>query len=89
MDGSSVGTAGQTPWQVTWDSATMATGWGGVTLAHNVRSPHEVDAIIEEAEAAGAKIARRRAMTLWVATLLCSSTRMATHGRSRTIPTGS
>ena len=40
-------------------------GWGGITLAHNVRSPREVDAIIEEAEAAGAKIARRPAMTFW------------------------
>jgi uncharacterized protein len=30
-----------------------------------VRAPHAVDAIIEEAEAAGAKIARRPAMTFW------------------------
>ena len=29
-------------------------GWGGVTLAYNVRSPEEVDAVIEEARAAGA-----------------------------------
>src|SRR4051812_17047191 len=29
-------------------------GWGGITLAHNVRSPAEVDAVVEEARAAGA-----------------------------------
>ena len=40
-------------------------GWGGVTLAHNVRSPEEVDAVIAEAEAAGATIARRGAATFW------------------------
>src|ERR687888_1879723 len=33
-------------------------GWGGITLAYNTRSPEEVDAVIEEARAAGAKIAR-------------------------------
>ena len=40
-------------------------GWGGVTLAHNVGSPEEVDAVIAEAEAAGAKIARVGAPTFW------------------------
>jgi hypothetical protein len=40
-------------------------GWGGVTLAHNVRSPEEVDAVIAEAEAAGATIPRRGAETFW------------------------
>jgi uncharacterized protein len=35
-------------------------GWGGVTLAHNVRSPAEVDAVLEEAERAGATIAAAR-----------------------------
>jgi predicted lactoylglutathione lyase len=40
-------------------------GWGGVTLAHNVRSPAEVDAVIAEAEAAGATIARPGAETIW------------------------
>jgi uncharacterized protein len=40
-------------------------GWGGVTLAHNVRSPAEVDAVIAEAEAAGATIPRRGAETFW------------------------
>jgi predicted lactoylglutathione lyase len=42
-----------------------AGGWGGVTLAHNVRSPDEVDAVIAEAEAAGATIARPGAPTCW------------------------
>ena len=40
-------------------------GWGGVTLALNVRSPVEVDAVIEEARAAGARIARAGAETFW------------------------
>ena len=40
-------------------------GWGGVTLAHNVRSPDEVDAAIAEAEAAGARIGRYGAETSW------------------------
>ena len=35
-------------------------GWGGVTLAYNARSPAEVDAVIAEAEAAGATIAAPR-----------------------------
>ena len=34
-------------------SSTDSGGWGGITLAHNVRSPAEVDAVIAEAEAAG------------------------------------
>ena len=38
-----------------------AGGWGGVTLAHNVRSPEEVDAVLDEAERAGATIPRRGA----------------------------
>ncbi len=40
-------------------------GWGGVTLAHNVRSPEEVDAVLAEAESAGAAIARAGAPTFW------------------------
>jgi uncharacterized protein len=40
-------------------------GWGGVTLAHNERSPAEVDAVLAEAEAAGATIARAGAETFW------------------------
>ena len=42
-----------------------AGGWGGVTLAHNVRSPAEVDAVMAQAEAAGATIARPAAETFW------------------------
>jgi catechol 2,3-dioxygenase-like lactoylglutathione lyase family enzyme len=42
-----------------------AGGWGGVTLAHNVRSPEEVDAVVEEARAAGAEIVREPAETFW------------------------
>ena len=40
-------------------------GWGGVTLALNVRSPAEVDAVIDEARAAGARIGRAGATTFW------------------------
>jgi catechol 2,3-dioxygenase-like lactoylglutathione lyase family enzyme len=56
-----------------WDRARLAEdsgvddapGWGGVTLAHNVRSPEEVDRVIAEAEAAGAEIPRHGAETFW------------------------
>jgi catechol 2,3-dioxygenase-like lactoylglutathione lyase family enzyme len=40
-------------------------GWGGVTLAYNGRSEQEVDRVIEEARAAGARIAREPAATFW------------------------
>ncbi len=40
-------------------------GWGGVTLAHNVGSPEEVDAVLAEADAAGATIGRAGAATDW------------------------
>ncbi len=40
-------------------------GWGGVTLAHNVASPAAVDAVLDQAEAAGATIGRRGASTFW------------------------
>lgn len=40
-------------------------GWGGLTLAHNVRSPAEVDAVLAEARAAGAQIGRPGAPTFW------------------------
>lgn len=40
-------------------------GYGGVTLAHNVRAPAEVDAVLEEARAAGATIVREGAETFW------------------------
>ena len=40
-------------------------GWGGVTFAYNTRTPAEVDAIMAEAEAAGATIAKPAADTFW------------------------
>jgi catechol 2,3-dioxygenase-like lactoylglutathione lyase family enzyme len=40
-------------------------GWGGITPAHNVRSPAEVDAVIEDARAAGANIVREPAEAFW------------------------
>jgi predicted lactoylglutathione lyase len=56
-----------------WDRAKLAEdtavpdtgGWGGITLAHNVRSPQEVDTVLSEAAAAGATIARPGAATFW------------------------
>lgn len=42
-----------------------AGGWGGVTLAHNVNSAKAVDALIDEARAAGAVIGREPAQTFW------------------------
>ena len=56
-----------------WDRAELAEdsgvedggGWGGVTLAHNLRSPDEVDAVADDARAAGARIARPGAETFW------------------------
>jgi len=40
-------------------------GWGGVTLAHNVRSPEEVDAVLADAECAGATITRAAGPAFW------------------------
>jgi catechol 2,3-dioxygenase-like lactoylglutathione lyase family enzyme len=40
-------------------------GWGGITLAQNVRSPAEVDAVLAAAEASGATITRPGAETFW------------------------
>jgi uncharacterized protein len=56
-----------------WDRARLAAdsgvtdggGWGGITLAYNTRSPAEVDAVIEEARAAGGTIAREPGETFW------------------------
>jgi catechol 2,3-dioxygenase-like lactoylglutathione lyase family enzyme len=56
-----------------WDRARLAEdscvedspGWGGVTLALNFGSPAEVDAAIEQARAAGARIGREPAGTFW------------------------
>jgi uncharacterized protein len=40
-------------------------GWGGVTLAYNTRSTGDVDAVIDEARAAGGTIVREPAGTFW------------------------
>jgi catechol 2,3-dioxygenase-like lactoylglutathione lyase family enzyme len=56
-----------------WDRARLAedsgvelgSGYGGITLAHNVSSPAEVDEIIAQAAQAGATIARAPAETFW------------------------
>jgi len=40
-------------------------GWGGMTLAHNVRSPEEVDAVLADAERAGATITRAAGPAFW------------------------
>jgi catechol 2,3-dioxygenase-like lactoylglutathione lyase family enzyme len=46
-------------------TVTDSGGWGGITLAHNVRTPEVVDQVIEEARAAGARIGREPAATPW------------------------
>src|SRR4051812_3837780 len=56
-----------------WDRARLAEdscvtdggGWGGITPAYNTRSPEEVDAVVEEARAAGATVGREPAETFW------------------------
>jgi uncharacterized protein len=56
-----------------WDRAELAKdscvedtpGWGGVTLALNVGSREEVDAVTEQARAAGARIGREPGETFW------------------------
>ena len=56
-----------------WDRSKLAQdsavddagGWGGITLAHNVASPDDVDAILARAEVAGATVARPGAPTSW------------------------
>ena len=56
-----------------WDRATLAEdsgvedapGWGGVTLALNVGSRDQVDAVAEQARAAGARIGREPSETFW------------------------
>lgn len=40
-------------------------GWGGITLAHNVATSGEVDAILATAADAGARVAREGAPTEW------------------------
>ncbi|MGN6090470.1 MAG: VOC family protein [Actinomycetales bacterium] len=48
------------------DSGVIDTaGWGGVTLAHNVRSAAQVDDVLAEARAAGAHVVREGATTFW------------------------
>jgi uncharacterized protein len=56
-----------------WDRGALAEdsavedsgGWGGVTLALNLRSPEQVDEVLAEAAAAGAVIGRPGAETFW------------------------
>jgi catechol 2,3-dioxygenase-like lactoylglutathione lyase family enzyme len=56
-----------------WDRAKLAEdggvqdpgGWGGVTLAHCVRSPEEADSVLDRARAAGATISRPGGKTSW------------------------
>jgi uncharacterized protein len=43
----------------------QGSGYGGVTLAYNARSPDEVDTVIAEARTAGASITREPGETFW------------------------
>jgi len=40
-------------------------GWGGVALAHNVRTNGDVDALVERARAAGATVTREPSATFY------------------------
>lgn len=56
-----------------WDRASLAEdsgvtdsgGWGGITLAHNVRDRAEVDAVVGEIAAAGGTVVRPPEETFW------------------------
>lgn len=58
---------------VLWDRAKLAAdggvddagGWGGITPAHNVGSPAEVDELLAAAERAGGSITKAGAATEW------------------------
>ena len=45
--------------------STEGSGFSGVTLAHNVRTPQEVDALLEVAVAAGATLVKPPGDTSW------------------------
>ena len=64
-------------------------GWGAVTLAYDVASPADVDAVLAEAAAAGANIGGTGAPRSGVATRASSSTPTATPGKWHTIRAGS
>ena len=52
--------------QLTEDSTVVDSGgWGGVTLAYNARDREEVNGVIEQARAAGARIGREPGETFW------------------------
>ena len=52
--------------QLAEDSAVEdAGGWGGVTLAYNARTVEQVDEVLHQAKAAGARIGRPGAETFW------------------------
>jgi len=40
-------------------------GWGGITLAHNLGSPAEVDVLLAQIEPAGGSVLRPGAETFW------------------------
>jgi predicted lactoylglutathione lyase len=46
-----------------YSGVTDGGSWGGVALSHNVRSPEEVDRVIEQARAAGGRIGREPSAT--------------------------
>lgn len=57
-----------------WDRGSLAAdslvesdpgGWGGITLAHNLGSPAEVDGLLSDVVAAGGNVLRPGAETFW------------------------
>ena len=60
-------------------------GWGGITLAHNVGSPAEVDRVLAEADA-GATVVRAGAETFWGGPASSGSARSQPSGAGRAAP---
>ena len=75
-----------------WDRAKLAEdsavtdggGWGGLTLAYNVRSSEEVDTAIDEARRAGARMGANPPRRSGAGTRASSSIPTDIPGRSRT-----
>ena len=68
---------------------TLGSGYGGITLAHNVGSPEEVDEIAAHCRARRRDASREPPVRpSGAATRACSSTPTGIRGRSRTTRTG-
>lgn len=78
-------------WLALWPRESLAadaglspqgSGFPGFSLAHNVRSPAEVDALLAHVAAFGAKVVKPARPTDWAVTQVTSQTLMVFSGRS-------